>query len=125
MTAGTMVLGVRQNRRAVGQKRVGIREVDDESLVGCVKRERPSFPLGEDDLAAILVVALDQQQALHAGVSLAPDDDVVVHGDAQPFARLDDLFRHLDVRARRRRIARRMVVHQATTAIFAIFIKHL
>ena len=53
---------------------------------------------------------LDQQQALHAGVSLAPDDDVVVHGDAQPLARLDDLLRHLDVGARRRRIAGGMIV---------------
>ena len=39
----------------------------------------------------------DQQQALHAGISLPPDDDVVVHRDAQPLARVDDLLRHFDV----------------------------
>lgn len=75
------------------------------SLAEYVRQERHGFALGEDGVVAILVVALDQQQALHAGVSLTPDDDVVVHADAQPFARFDDLFRHLDIGARWRRVA--------------------
>lgn len=70
----------------------------------------PWLALCEGDVVAILVAALNQQQALHAGVSFTPDDDVVVHADAQPFARFDDLFRHLDIGARWGRIARRVVV---------------
>ena len=43
-------------------------------------------------------------------MAFAPDDDVVMHGDAQPLGRVDDFLRHLDVGARRRRIAWRMIV---------------
>ena len=40
------------------------------------------------------------------------DDDVVVHGNAERTRHVDDRLRHLDVGARRRRIARGMVVEQ-------------
>lgn len=43
---------------------------------------------------------------------LAPDDDVIVDGDAQPLPGVDDLAGHLDIRHRRRRIARRMIVDE-------------
>jgi hypothetical protein len=45
-------------------------------------------------------------------MSAPADDDVVVHGDAERGGDVDDRFRHLDVRTRRRGIAARMVVHQ-------------
>ena len=38
------------------------------------------------------------------------DDDVVVHGDAEWRCDVDDRFRHLNIRLRRRRIAGGMVV---------------
>ena len=41
------------------------------------------------------------------------DDDVVVHGNAERFRHVDDGLRHLDVRAARRWVSRRMIVHQA------------
>lgn len=37
---------------------------------------------------------------------------MVMHGYAEPLAALDDFLRHVDVGARRCRIARRMVVHE-------------
>ena len=40
------------------------------------------------------------------------DDDVVVHGNAERLRHGDDLLRHLDISARGRRIAGRMIVHQ-------------
>jgi hypothetical protein len=43
---------------------------------------------------------------------LLADDDVVVHGDAERLRHVDDRLRHLDVGARRSRVARGMVVHQ-------------
>jgi hypothetical protein len=42
------------------------------------------------------------------------DDDVVVHGDAERGGDVDDRFRHLDVRLRRRWVAGRVVVQQST-----------
>ena len=54
--------------------------------------------------------ALDQPQSLESGMAFLADDDVVVHGNAERFRHIDDGLRHLDVGARRRRIARRMVV---------------
>src|SRR6266540_1769957 len=45
-------------------------------------------------------------------MSLLADDDVVVHGDAERAGDLDDRLRHLDIGARRRRVARWMVVHE-------------
>jgi len=38
------------------------------------------------------------------------DDDVVVHRDAEPLCDIDDRLRHLDVGARRRRVAGGMIV---------------
>ena len=40
------------------------------------------------------------------------DDDVVVDGDAEWLGHVDDLPCHLDVRIRRRRVARRVIVDQ-------------
>ena len=40
------------------------------------------------------------------------DDDVVVHRNAERIGHADNLLRHLNVGARRRRIAGRVVVHQ-------------
>ena len=50
-------------------------------------------------------------------MSAPTDDDVVVHGDAERGGDVDDRFRHLDVRTRRRGIAARMVVHQDDRSI--------
>ena len=54
----------------------------------------------------------NQLEPLEARVSVLADDDVVVHRDAERARHLDDLARHLDVGARRRRIAGGMVVDQ-------------
>jgi hypothetical protein len=45
-------------------------------------------------------------------VAVLADDDVVVHGDAERPAHVDDGLGHLDVCARGRRIARGMIVHE-------------
>jgi hypothetical protein len=50
-------------------------------------------------------------------MSAPADDDVVVHGDAERGGEVDDRFRHLDVRTRRRGIAARMVVQQDDRSI--------
>ena len=47
-------------------------------------------------------------------------DDVVVHQDAKRLGDLDDRLRHLDVGARRRRIAGRMVMHQTTARFITL-----
>src|SRR5215475_5921645 len=54
----------------------------------------------------------DQLQPLQARVPVLADDDVVVHGDAERLRHLDDRLRHLDVGARRRRVAGGMVVDE-------------
>jgi hypothetical protein len=54
----------------------------------------------------------NQLQRLQARVAVLADDDVVVHGDAERPGDVDDRLRHLDVRARGRRIAGGMIVHQ-------------
>jgi hypothetical protein len=56
---------------------------------------------------------LDQLQPFKTGMSVLADDDVVVHGDAERLCHRDDLLRHLDVGARRRRVATWMVVQDA------------
>ena len=45
-------------------------------------------------------------------MAVLADDDVIVHGDAERPRRLDHGFCHVDVGARRRRIAGGMVVDQ-------------
>jgi len=45
-------------------------------------------------------------------VAFLADDDVIVHGNAERARHRDDLLRHLDVRAGRRRVAGGMVVHE-------------
>jgi hypothetical protein len=57
---------------------------------------------------------LNQLQRLQAGMPVLADDDVVVHGDAERSGHVDDGLGHLDVRARGRRIAGRMIVQQQT-----------
>jgi hypothetical protein len=55
-----------------------------------------------------------QLQLLETGVASFADDDVVMHGNAERAGDLDDRPGHLDVGARRRRVARRVIVHEAT-----------
>ena len=55
---------------------------------------------------------LNQPQRLKTGVAVAADDDVVVQGNAERPGGIDDLFRHIDVGARRRRIAGRVIVNK-------------
>jgi len=55
-------------------------------------------------------VRSNELEPLEARVTLFADDDVIVHGNAERFCRRDDLLRHLDVGARGRRVAGRMVV---------------
>lgn len=52
-----------------------------------------------------------QTQRLEAGDPVAADDQMVVDGDAQGAAGLDDLAGDLDVRGRRGGVAGRVVVH--------------
>jgi hypothetical protein len=47
-------------------------------------------------------------------VPVLPDNDVVVHRNAERLRYLDDLLRHVDVGARRGGIARGVVVDQTT-----------
>lgn len=56
--------------------------------------------------------ALNQSQPLEAGVPFLIDDNVIVYGDAKRPGDLDDRLRYLDIGARRRRVARGMIVHQ-------------
>ena len=69
----------------------------------------------------------NQFQPLKARMPVAAHDDVVMHRDAERLCHLDDLPRHLDVGARRRRIAGGMVVDQtnepATTLISLAFLE--
>jgi hypothetical protein len=53
---------------------------------------------------------LNQPQAPEARVPVLAHDNVVMHGNAQRVGDGDDLLRHLNVGAGRRRIARGMVV---------------
>jgi hypothetical protein len=55
---------------------------------------------------------LNQLQSLEAGVAFLADNNVVVHGNAERVGHGDDLLRHLDIGARRRRVAGRMIVQQ-------------
>jgi hypothetical protein len=55
---------------------------------------------------------LDQAQALEAGVSVLADDDVIVDCYPERLGRIDDHLGHIDVRARRRGVARGMIVDQ-------------
>src|SRR5712675_3529068 len=48
------------------------------------------------------------------------DNDVVMHGDAERTCDVDDRAGHLDVRLRWRRIAGRMIVHEAAHVTYVI-----
>lgn len=58
-----------------------------------------------------LALAVEQAHLAKAGMAALGDDQVVMQHDADPVQRLADLFCHLDVRLRRRRMVARMVVH--------------
>src|SRR5688572_12901429 len=55
---------------------------------------------------------LKQTQRFEARVTPAPDHEMIVDFDLERLRRADDFARHLNVAARRRRIAARMVVHE-------------
>ena len=56
-------------------------------------------------------MALQQAEIAETGVAAASDDQMVVHRDAEGLRGIDDIARHRDVRLRRRRVARGVVVH--------------
>ena len=60
--------------------------------------------------------SLDQLQPFQAGMTFFANNDVVMHSDAERLGDLQNRMRHLDVRAARRGVARRMVVHEPTRA---------
>ena len=62
----------------------------------------------------------NQLQPLEAGMAVLADDDVVVHGNAERLGDVDDRLRHLNVGARRRRVAGRMIVHQSSISAYRI-----
>ena len=62
----------------------------------------------------------NQLQRLQARVPVLADDEVVMHRDAKRACDLHDRLRHLDVGARRRRIARGMVVQNQTVSTIAL-----
>lgn len=55
---------------------------------------------------------LYEAKRLEGRMSFTPNDNMVVNGYSQRGRRCDDLFRHIDVGARRRGVAGRVVVHQ-------------
>jgi hypothetical protein len=57
----------------------------------------------------------NQLQRLQARVAVLSHDEVVVHRDAERACDLDDRLRHLDVGARRRRVATRVIVQEQVT----------
>jgi hypothetical protein len=54
----------------------------------------------------------NQPQPLQTRMPVLPDDDVIVHRDAEGPCHAHDLLRHRNICLRRRRIAARMIVHQ-------------
>src|SRR3954471_15492466 len=59
-----------------------------------------------------LTEELNQLERTEARMAIAADDDVVVDGDAELLACLDDPAGHVDIGHRRSRIAGRVVVHE-------------
>ena len=57
---------------------------------------------------------LNQLQPLEARMAFLADDDVIVHRNAERLGDVDNRLRHLNIGARRRRIAGRMIVHQTS-----------
>jgi hypothetical protein len=102
--------GVPQARRYLIDHRVPSISMTSRFDMNAGKREAESKSMvnGEAD-------ELDQLHPLQARIAVAADDDVVMPGDPERPCDLDDRFRHLDVRLRRRGIAGGMVVHQSTT----------
>jgi hypothetical protein len=63
---------------------------------------------------------LNQFQAPQAGMPVPTYNDVVVNLDAEAAGNLDNSLRHFNVRARRRRVASGMIVHQPTRSPIAM-----
>jgi hypothetical protein len=63
---------------------------------------------------------LHQLKPLQARVTVLADNDVVVHSDAERAGDRDDRLGHLDIRLRRRRIARWMVVQEPTSLTYRV-----
>jgi hypothetical protein len=63
---------------------------------------------------------LNQPHPLQARMPVLPDDDMVVHRDAERTGDIDDRFCHLDVGLRRRRIAGGVVVQDALETTYRI-----
>jgi hypothetical protein len=63
---------------------------------------------------------LDHLQRLQARMPITTDNDVIMHLNAELARDLDDLFGHLDVRARRVRVAARMIVHEASARLIEL-----
>ena len=64
-----------------------------------------------------------QPERLEAGDAIAADDEVVVDGDPQAAARLDDLPRDVDVGGGGRRIARRVVVQEPMELTIGLYLR--
>ena len=56
-----------------------------------------------------------QLQPLETGLAFFADDDVIVHQNTERLRHDDNPLRHLDVGARRRRVAGKMIVHEHGT----------
>jgi len=76
----------------------------------------PCLVLGQvrNDPSVQSACASHQLQRLQTRVSVLADDEMVVHGNAERPRDLDNRPRHVDVGARGRRIAGRMVVHHSS-----------
>jgi hypothetical protein len=82
-----------------------------ETLTGMPGRQ---FVLGPAGVISAVSgqVSSDELESLQAGVAVFADNEVIVHRDAKRCRHRDDLLRHFDVSARRRRVAGGMVVQE-------------
>ena len=62
----------------------------------------------------------NQLQRLEARVAVLADNEMVVHCDTERARDLHDRLRHLDVGARRRRVATRVVMQNQTVSTIAL-----
>lgn len=58
-------------------------------------------------------------------MAVAADDDVIVDRDTKRAGGIDDLLGHIDIGARRRRIARGMIVRQYTRRPVSVIFQHI
>ena len=71
-------------------------------------------------MAARAATLSNQLHPSHARVAILANDDVVIELDPERFRDLGDLFCHVDVGTRGRRIAGRMVMHQSSISAYRI-----